>query len=60
MTTSGCSPALATSAAKAIGSLSILTVETNSPCSSRCTITDRRRCKSIPTYCRSIGVFLRC
>ena len=39
----------------ATGSLSILTVWSFSPASSIRTITDRRRCRSIPTYCRSTG-----
>src|SRR5665647_889089 len=49
--TSGWSPALATSAAKAAVSLSMRTVLRVSPASVRRTITLRRRCRSIPTYC---------
>ena len=49
--TSGCSPALASSAAKATGSLSMRTVSSVWPASLRRTITLRRRCRSMPTYC---------
>src|SRR5947209_13498096 len=34
------------------------TVSSVSPAAVRLTITLRRRCRSMPTYCRSIGVFL--
>lgn len=51
-TTSGCSPALANSAARVIGSLSMRTVSRVSPSALRRTITDRLRCRSMPTYCR--------
>jgi hypothetical protein len=51
--TSGCSPALANSVAKVTRSLSMRTVSRVSPDSVRRTITLRRRCRSIPTYCCS-------
>src|SRR4029453_5086856 len=57
-TTSVPGPAFATSSANATGSLSIRTMSTVSPASVRRTITDRRRCRSIPTYCRSTGASL--
>ena len=49
--TSGCSPALASSADRAMAPLSIWTVSRVSPSGVRRTITLRRRCRSIPTYC---------
>ena len=42
----------------ATGSLSIRTVSRTSPAPVIRTITDRRRCRSIPTYSRSIGASL--
>src|ERR1022692_3721300 len=51
--TSGCSPALANSVARVTGSLSIRTVSRVSPDSVRRTMTLRRRCRSMPTYCCS-------
>src|SRR5271163_3735087 len=53
MITSGCSPALANSVASATGSLSIRTFSRVSPDSVRRTMTLRRRCRSMPTYCCS-------
>src|SRR5664280_2398879 len=53
MITSGCSPALASSVASATESLSIRTVSRVSPALLRRTITLRRRCRSMPTYCCS-------
>ena len=49
---SGSGPALATSSDNATGSLSMLTVDRVSPASFIRPITDRRRCRSIPTYSR--------
>src|SRR5581483_10642933 len=59
-TTSGSGPAAATALARAIGLLSIRTLSSTSPAAFFRTITDRRRCRSIPTYSRSTGAsFLR-
>src|SRR6202521_1123216 len=57
-TTSGSGPAAATAAAMAIGSLSMWTFDNNSPSAFFRTITDRRRCRSIPTYSRCTGTSL--
>jgi hypothetical protein len=43
----------------AISRLSSRTVECVTPAASRRTITERRPCRSMPTYCRSTGVPLR-
>src|SRR5207253_432733 len=51
----GVGPAAATAVAMARGSLPTRWVESLLPSASSRTITDRRRWKSIPTYCRSIG-----
>ena len=56
----GSGPARATSRANATGSLSILTVDNVSPASVIRTITDRRRCRSIPTYCRDTAGLPSC
>src|SRR5207248_1656759 len=50
-TTSGASPALAISSASVTGSLSIRTASRRCPASVTRTITERRRCRSIPTTC---------
>jgi hypothetical protein len=42
-----------------ISRLSSRTVECVTPAASRRTITERRRCRSMPTYCRSTGVLFR-
>src|SRR5581483_11475069 len=60
ITTSGSGPAAATASASAMALLSIRTLPKTSPAAFFRTITDRRRCRSIPTYCRSTGAsFLR-
>src|SRR5438094_2768362 len=51
MATSGSGPASASAMAKATGSLSICTLPSTSPSAFMRTITDRRRCRSMPTYC---------
>ena len=48
----------ATAAARFTGSLSMRRTDNTSPASFLCTITERRRCKSIPTYCPDIGASL--
>ncbi len=59
--TSGSWPALAIASASWSGSLTTRTVSSTSPSSLILTITERRRCRSIPTYCRwcSTGVSFR-
>src|SRR4029453_4226164 len=54
-TTSGSGPALASSSDSATGSLSTRTVWSASPSPVMRTITERRRCRSIPTYCSPMG-----
>jgi hypothetical protein len=50
MTTSGAGPASETTSIKVCGEFSIRRHHNRSPPSSRHTTTDRRRCRSIPTY----------
>src|SRR4029077_12913138 len=50
-TTSGSDPACSSCSPSATGSLTIRTAESCSPDSDWRTITDRRRCRSIPTNC---------
>ena len=58
--TSGSGPAARTSATMPSRSeLSRRTIEWVVPVSSRRTMSERRRCRSMPTYCFSTGVLLR-
>ncbi len=56
MATSGFGPASAMARLKATGSLSMRMTPSSSPASFSRTINDRRRCRSMATYCRSKGL----
>src|SRR2546422_7038405 len=58
MATSGSGPASANAKLSATGSLSICTTPSSSPSSFWRTISDRRACRSMATYCRSTGLLL--
>ena len=58
MATSGFGPASAMATLNATGSLSMRTTPSSSPASFSRTINDRRRCRSMATYCRSKGPLL--
>src|SRR5579885_1103820 len=59
MATSGLGPASARASARATGSLSIRTMPTSSPASFSRTISERRACRSMATYCFSTGPLFR-